>query len=436
MAALYGTPWAITEPGLHLIGGIVEAHVAGMRLSAEEKAARAASTTYGSQAQSAEQRVALINLHGPILSRANDSMALSGYTDPQAFAQTVRRMADDPAVSRIVLSIDSPGGTVSGTRTAAEAVSYAASRKEVVAVADDLAASAAYWIGSQATQFVVDPGAQVGSIGVLLAIRDTSGRDAKDGVRAHILRTGDRKALGQPGEVITDDTLNHYRATLDTYAAQFVEAVAAGRGVPLATAQGWATGETWIGQAAVNAGLADHVGTIRQALAGDFSAPTTRQEASRMTPEQLAALGLQADASDTEIMVAIQAGRRAQADYLEAERNTIAALALPEGAAAPSHPLYDLAGQAADGRAYREAQLERLHALTIVTHGNHPAGIQAADDAREVYAGQPIARITAQIARLEGQRDTLPSGPLSMSGTPKSAPQTVNLTEFGLNRRR
>lgn len=446
--ALYGVPWAITEAGLSLMTGIIEAHLSGVRLTAEEIQARAASQTYGSPAQ-AGGSVALIPLHGPILSRGGD-MAMSGYTSPQAFAAKVRAAADNPDVSRIVLSIDSPGGSVSGTRTAGDAVAYARSRKEVVAVADDMAASAAYWIAAQATTVVIDPGGVLGSIGVIMSIKDTADKNAQDGVRLHVLRSGDEKALGQPGEVITDATLAHYREQLMTFHGQFVDAVAAGRRMPRAQAESLATGRTWIGAAAVDVGLADHVGTLQQAIHGEFSGPTTaagrpvalspaaRAETTPggdMPPEVLAMLGLSADATSEQILAAIRTQRQTAASTERA--NILAALNLTEEADKPAD-FTGLAAQAADGRAYREAQLDRIHALTIATEGNDERGIAAADDARAVYAGQRLERITAQITRLEAKRDTLPAGPRSKHGDPGTPPKSPlrPASAYGLTGRR
>ncbi len=449
--ALYGTPWAITEAGMNLMTGIIEAHLSGVRLSAEEKQLRAASQDYGSGAEAPQQQVALMNLHGVILSRASGDMTMSGYTDPQRFAANMRRAADDPSISRIVLSIDSPGGSVSGTRTAGDAVAYAASKKEVVAVADDMAASAAYWIGAQATKFIADPGATVGSIGVIMALKDTSEKNAKDGVQTHVLRSGVEKALGQPGEAITDATLAHYNEQLMTFHDQFVEAVAKGRGMTVAQVQLLATGRTWIGQAAVDVGLADAVGTVQQALAGAFSAqPDAQRPAAKsptrlsaavetpggglVPPEVLAMLGLSAEATPEQIQGAIQEQRKTAA---ATERtNMLAALGLSEEPGKPAN-LTALAAQAKDGAVYREAQLDRLHALTITMEGNDPAGIQAADDAREVYAAQSLERISGQITRLEARRDTLPAGQQSKAPANTAAPaQKLKLSAFGLGGKR
>ncbi|MFC4428038.1 S49 family peptidase [Deinococcus navajonensis] len=421
-----------------------------MRLTAEEVQGKIAGTTYGSVGSArAESNVALLRLHGPIMSRAGSNMTMSGASDPQQFAARVRAAADDPDIGRIVISIDSPGGTVSGTRTAADAVAYARARKEVVAVADDMAASAAYWIGAQATTFVADPGATVGSIGVVMAIKDTSGKNANEGVQTHVLRSGPQKALGQPGEVITDDTLAHYREQLMVFHEQFVEAVAEGRGMAVEQARTLATGRTWIGSQAVDVGLADHVGTLQQAINGEFSGsaglavrPAALSPAAQvetitggdMDPKILAMLGLSADATPEQIEAAIRE-QRVKAAATE-RTNLLAGLGLTEESDKPAD-LGAYAAQARDGAAYRQAQLDRLHALTITVEGNDERGIQAADDAREVYAGQSIERINAQIVRLEAKRDTLPAGPLGKRGdSDTKPPKALPMSAFGLVGRR
>jgi ClpP class serine protease len=93
-------------------------------------------------------------------------------TSLSGLAGQVRRAAADADVASIVLDIDSPGGTVSGTPEAAAAVRDAAAQKPVIAIANTLAASAAYWIGSQASEFVMAPSADVGSIGAMILHQD------------------------------------------------------------------------------------------------------------------------------------------------------------------------------------------------------------------------------------------------------------------------
>jgi len=442
---VYNQPWLISESGLNLITGIVEAHLSGVRLSPAEAQAKADSRQYGTAGAEAPKQVALINLHGPIMNRSGDNMMLSGSTDPQAFARVVRAAADNPDIGRIVISVDSPGGTVAGTRAAGDAVAYARSKKDVVAVADELAASAAYWIACQATTLVATPGAVLGSISVIMAMKDTSGKEAKDGIQTHVLRSGPLKALGQPGEVITDETLAHYAETMNTFHEQFVQAVASGLQITSEQASKLATGQTWIGQGAVDAGVAHRVGTLQGALLGEYSsqaAPALARPAARaashtptggtrMDPAVLAMLGLSADATAQEILAAIKQREVTAATTQQA--NMLAALGLTAETGTEAD-LKAFARQAADGAAYRADLLEQMGKLTITTEGNGPEGIAASERVVKVYASADVEVLAAEVARLEAKRDNLPNAALSQHGTDtKPAKKLPSMAAFGFN---
>jgi signal peptide peptidase SppA len=262
--ALETETWAITEQGLAVIQGIVEERLAGHKPTLAEVEARIDGKTYGSPELLGQQgSIAVIGLYGTILNRAGGFDAISGASSPQKFARAVRAAADDPNVRELVIDIDSPGGTVSGTFTAADAVAYASARKPVTAVANEMAASAAYWIASQATRLVVPPSGVIGSISVISTHYDWSARFAMEGVKPTILRTGANKALGQREEAMSGPGLENRMRDMQKFHDQFVTAVARGRHRPPERVQAeWADGRIFIGQEAVDAGLADEVGTL------------------------------------------------------------------------------------------------------------------------------------------------------------------------------
>jgi len=227
-----------------------------------------ASTTFLPRVDALGQRVAVITLQGSIISRAPEWAESYGYVSPQAFARNVIAAADDASITTIVIACDSPGGTVSGTVEAAEAVAYARARKQVVAVASDLMCSAALWICSQASQIIVTPTAMVGSIGVITSHTDISGYYKSLGVVVTYIRSAVKKALGQATEALTETALAERQALVDSIHAQFVAAVAIGRKKPAETvASKWATGQVWVGQEAVAVGLVDRVASLSTVLA-------------------------------------------------------------------------------------------------------------------------------------------------------------------------
>ena len=105
-------------------------------------------------------------IYGTISHRAHmvEDISGPGGTSAEKVGRQLAELLDDPAVGSIVLDIDSPGGTIAGVPELADQIFAARGQKKIVAVANSLAASAAYWIGSAAEDFVVTPSGGAGSI--------------------------------------------------------------------------------------------------------------------------------------------------------------------------------------------------------------------------------------------------------------------------------
>jgi signal peptide peptidase SppA len=149
--------------------------------------------------------IAVVPVMGAMSRRGDFFTDILGWATYEGIAATVSELAADRSVARIVLRVDSPGGTVFGIEEAAQAVSDAAKRKPVVAVVDGLAASAAYWVISGATEIVAAPGSELGSIGIIAVHTDRSGEMEKAGVVATVLTAGKHKGEANPFRPLTDD---------------------------------------------------------------------------------------------------------------------------------------------------------------------------------------------------------------------------------------
>jgi signal peptide peptidase SppA len=233
---------------VHMASGAPEA----ARLQAQQTAA----TNLG-------EGVALIELRGR-MQKQQASLGESAST--VAVRQQIRAAANDPAIGSILLLVDSPGGTVAGTQDLAADVSRAASIKPVVAYIEDIGASAAYWVASQASQVMAGPTAVVGSIGTYGVVVDSSRAAQNEGYTVHVVRAGEHKGTGTPGTVVTPDQLAEYQAMVDTLNEFFVSGVAGGRKMDAAKVAELATGAVWIGQQAVSAGLIDAVSSFDGAV--------------------------------------------------------------------------------------------------------------------------------------------------------------------------
>lgn len=202
------------------------------------------------------KNLAVVSLVGTML-KSRSSMG--GGTSTVAARRQVRAAARDQDVSGILLRIDSPGGTVAGTDMLAAEVREARKAKPVVAQIEDVGASAAYWVASQAGRvYASTQTALVGSIGTLLTV------DKRPGGLA-VFRSGPHKGAGLDGE-ITEAQAAHLQAMVDALQEQFSAAVALGRRFTAEQVAEVATGATWVAGQAQKLRLIDGLQSVEQTL--------------------------------------------------------------------------------------------------------------------------------------------------------------------------
>ncbi|HEY4760940.1 MAG TPA: S49 family peptidase, partial [Thermoguttaceae bacterium] len=182
--------------------------------------------------------------------------------------QAIRSAVRDPEVGGILLRIDSPGGTVAGTADLADDVAAAAARKPLFAYVEDLTASAAYWIASQAERIYANSTtAVIGSIGTWIGLYDFSANAAKEGIKAIVLKAGKFKGAGFMGTEITDEQKAEWQRLIDKTQAEFTAGVAKGRKIPVARIEELADGRIHMAADAQKLGLIDDIKSIDQTLA-------------------------------------------------------------------------------------------------------------------------------------------------------------------------
>jgi signal peptide peptidase SppA len=177
----------------------------------------------------------------------------------------VAALAADPKVKSVILDIESPGGEAVGAFEAAAAVSALAAVKPVIAVVNGMAASAAYALASGASKIVTTPSGVSGSIGVVLMHADFSRAMDKAGVTPTLIFAGAHKVDGNPFEPLPDAVRADLQREVEQYYSEFVSTVAAGRRMAPASVRA-TEARVYIGQEAVDAGLADSLGTFESVL--------------------------------------------------------------------------------------------------------------------------------------------------------------------------
>jgi signal peptide peptidase SppA len=249
-------PWAIAPEAMDGIIGLAMDMAAGKIFTLPQSEAP-------QSIMSVADGVATISITGPLLPTTDEfDRVMLGATSLDEVRSTVESAAADPAVTSIVLNIDSPGGTVRGTPEAADAIYEASKVKPVRAHTSGTMASAAYWLGSQATSVSMTRSASVGSIGVMVPHIDQSKRAEMLGVKVELFTTGKFKAAGFPGTSLTESQRELIQERIDQVFGEFKSAVTRqGRKIPAEAMQG----QTFYGPQAESLGLATVVRSASQA---------------------------------------------------------------------------------------------------------------------------------------------------------------------------
>jgi signal peptide peptidase SppA len=208
--------------------------------------------------------VAVVPLSGPIGKGLSPMERMMGAADVDVVSGWLDEAAANPAVEKLLLPVNSPGGTVTGVEELAAKVANFS--KPTRAFSDNMAASAGYWVASQADEFVVTPSSQIGSIGVYMVIPNLEQYYADQGIKFEVIAAGIHKAAGAEGLALTEDQRAYLQASVDSTREEFRNAVRRKRSfVNNADMEG----QVFSGKEAAMKGLATGiVQNLREALAG------------------------------------------------------------------------------------------------------------------------------------------------------------------------
>lgn len=214
-----------------------------------------------------ENGTAIVPVIGSLVNRGSWIGAnSSGLTSYEGISAQLRDAAADPEVRSILLDMDSPGGEATGMFSLAEEVRRIGQTKPVTAFVNDMAASAAYGIASAANEIVVSPTSIVGSIGVVMTHMDRSKQLERSGVKPTLIYAGAHKVDGNPFGPLSETVHGDLQAEVMKFYDQFVALVDRGRAGMTEQAIRNTEARTYIGQDAIDRGLADRMASLDKVL--------------------------------------------------------------------------------------------------------------------------------------------------------------------------
>lgn len=246
-------PWAIQESELHKV-------VAIATRSGEIEALRAKHGVPMNNKRKTEIRngIAIVPVTGSIFRYANMFTEISGGTSTQMLALDINEAINNKDVRGILLDIDSGGGQANGISELSQMIFNARSSKPIKAYIGGSGASAAYWIGSAASEVIINDTGVAGSIGAMLSFEDDTEKKEAEGVK-------EVKIISSVSPLKNSDS--ELQALVDSLGQIFVENVARNRTTTTENVvKNYGQGGLFVGRDAVTAGLADRVGTFEDVL--------------------------------------------------------------------------------------------------------------------------------------------------------------------------
>ncbi len=259
------SPWAILPEKLQEISEIYCTHLRGDKIDIKGIEARLGEPLNNQTPEvEIDNGVAIVPINGVLGKRMNMVKRISGGTSMQIIENQLKAVMENQEVESIVLDIDSPGGTVDGTFELASFIHGLRGEKPIVALANGMMGSAAYWIGSAADKiYITGETTHVGSIGVIATHIDISKSNEKQGMVVTEITSGSAKAFGSENKPLSEEGRLTMQAHVDLLAGIFVDSVAKFRGLSKEHVLGVAgDGKVFIGHQAIEAGLVDGVSTL------------------------------------------------------------------------------------------------------------------------------------------------------------------------------
>ncbi|MEW8978629.1 MAG: signal peptide peptidase SppA [Symbiobacterium sp.] len=228
--------------------------------------------------------IALLRVEGVMETGESSGGLLGGYAGSDDIVAQLDEVAEDPTLKAVVMRVNSPGGSLVAAWEISEAIKRVqAAGKPVVVSMGETAASAAYWISAAADWIIANPATQTGSIGVILQVQNLAGIYEKLGYELETFKSGTYKDIGNPAREMTDDERALLQELVDEAFADFVQAVAEGRGMDPEQVRAIADGRILTGRKALELGLVDELGDLKRSvevageLAGIEGEPSVRE---------------------------------------------------------------------------------------------------------------------------------------------------------------
>lgn len=220
-------------------------------------------------------KIAVVKIEGVIL-------------DPERTVRDLKKFADDDSIKAIIVHLNTPGGGAAASEEIYREVRRIRDekKKRIVASIETVGASGGYYIASGANKIFANDSSIVGSIGVIVEWVNYADLLRWAKLSDIVIKAGEFKDIGNPARPLTPQERAYLQSLVDNMHAQFINAVAQGRGLKVQDVQAVADGKVWTGQQALGLKLVDQIADFRGAVMDTAKAVGIKGEPSLVRPEK------------------------------------------------------------------------------------------------------------------------------------------------------
>ena len=204
------------------------------------------------------------SVNPPNLTQINLSGAIMDANEALEKIEAARK---DGNIKGVLLYIDSPGGALAPSVELHLAVKNLRAKKPVVAYVGGSMTSGSYYAGAGADRILANPGAFIGSIGVIMQGADASELAAKIGVSQQVVKAGEYKEAGTFVRQWSKIEREQLQELVNASYEMFVSDVAADRNLDANKSKEWANARVFLARDAAKLGLIDEVSDYYSARA-------------------------------------------------------------------------------------------------------------------------------------------------------------------------
>jgi protease-4 len=235
----------------------------------QNKSFRQISLTTYAKAQSkdskkrrSDNKIAILYADGEIVDGQGGVQQVGG----DSFAKRIRQVRQDEDVKAVVLRINSPGGSVTGSEKIQREVLLTRKEKPVIVSMGNYAASGGYWIATGGDYLFAEPNTITGSIGVFGLLFNVQKLGNDNGITWDVVKTNQYADINTISRPKTPQEIAILQKSVNQIYNQFLDKVATARKLPKEKVAELAQGRVWLGQDAKQLGLVDRIGGINDAI--------------------------------------------------------------------------------------------------------------------------------------------------------------------------